>query len=89
MPDITADSSILSHGEREVAAMLDDGHSADEIATARDESVESIEKAIDRIREKTDRALATLLASPFTDRAAADLDPAARKRLRSELDTCQ
>ncbi len=89
MPDVTPDSSILSHGEREVAAMLDDGHSVEDIATARDESVESIEKAIDRIHEKTDRALATLLSSPFTDRAAADLDPTARDRLRSELDLQQ
>ncbi|MFB6084515.1 MAG: hypothetical protein ABEJ94_09745 [Halorientalis sp.] len=82
------DASILSHGEREVAAMLEEDHSVEEIAAERDESVESVEKAIDRIREKTDRALATLIASPFTDRAAADLDPATRDRLRSALDSC-
>ena len=86
MSDATPDASILSHGEREIAAMLREGHSVEEIATARDESVDSVEKAIDRIREKTDRALATLLASPFTDREATDLDPTSRDRLRSELD---
>jgi DNA-binding NarL/FixJ family response regulator len=85
MTDATSEPSILSHGEREVAAMLEDGHSAEEIATARDEPVESVEKAIDRIHEKTDRALATLLASPFAGTAAADLDPTALEHLRSEL----
>lgn len=89
MSDPPSDASILSHGEREIAAMLDDGHSIEEIATERDASVESIEKATDRIREKTDRALATLLASPFTECAAADLDATARDRLRSKLDSCK
>ncbi|SDF56290.1 helix-turn-helix domain-containing protein [Halorientalis regularis] len=89
MTDATPHSSILSHGEREIAAMLDDDDSVDEIAAARDESVESVEKAIDRIREKTDRALATLLASPFTDDAAADLDSTTRDRLLADLDTTE
>jgi len=89
MSDATPDASILGHGEREIAAMLAAGHSVEEIATEREESAESVEKAIDRIREKTDRALATLLASPFTDRAAADLDPTARDRLLDDLGTCE
>ncbi|RXK51593.1 hypothetical protein [Halorientalis pallida] len=87
MSDDTARPSILSHGEREIAAMLDD-HSVEEIAATREESIESVEKAIDRIESKTDRALATLLVSPFTDRAAADLDSTTRERLLTELDTC-
>lgn len=89
MSDATPEPSILSHGEREIAAMLEEGHSVDEIATARGESVESVEKAVDRIREKTDRALATLLASPFTDEAVADLDSTIRERLLSDLDSCR
>jgi hypothetical protein len=89
MTDATPDSSILSHGEREIAAMLEADHSVDEIATARDEPVESVEKAIDRIREKTDRALATLLASPFTSDAAADLDSTTLEGLLTDLDSCR
>lgn len=80
-----ADPSILSHGERDIAARLREGHSVEDVAAARDEPVETVEKAVDRIREKTDRALATLVASPFTDAAAADLDPATRERLREAL----
>ncbi|SEM97524.1 hypothetical protein SAMN05216388_100158 [Halorientalis persicus] len=89
MSDATPEASILSHGEREIAAMLEAGNSVDEIAATRDESVDSVEKAVDRIREKTDRALATLLASPFTDDAIADLDSSTRERLRTDLDSCR
>jgi DNA-binding NarL/FixJ family response regulator len=89
MSDTTPEASILSHGEREIAAMLEAGNSVDEIAATRDESVDSVEKAVDRIREKTDRALATLLASPFTDDAIADLDSSTRERLRTDLDSCR
>lgn len=78
--------SVLSHGEREVAARHADGESVEDIARARDEPVEAVEKALDRIRGKTDRALVTLLQSPFTAEVAADLDPESRDRLRARLD---
>lgn len=78
-------NSILSTGERRVAELLADGKSLEEIAEARAESVEATEKAVARVREKTDRALATLVESPFTAEAAADLDDAERARLGEQL----
>lgn len=78
--------SVLSHGEREVASLVAAGHSVEEVAEARGEPVEAVEKAVDRIHQKTERALATLLQSPFTADAAADLDPETRAGLRARLD---
>jgi len=78
--------SIFSHGEREIAAMLRAGSSVEEIAAERDDPVPVVEKAVDRIREKSRRALATLLQSPDTEAVLADLDPAERSRLRAALD---
>ena len=70
--------SILSHGEREIAALRRAGHSVEEIATERGDSPAVVEKAR--------RALATLLQSPVTDAAVADLDPDERAELRDRLD---
>ncbi|WP_255148764.1 hypothetical protein [Halorarius halobius] len=78
--------SILSTGEREVAELLAAGHDVESIATERDESVEATRKAVDRVREKTDRAFATLLESPFTGDAADDLPADERERLRAALE---
>jgi len=74
--------SILSTGERDVARRLRDGASVEEIADARDDPVEVVERHVDRISEKTERAAATLAESPFTEEVAADLDESARRRLR-------
>lgn len=65
--------SILSHGEREIATLLREGQSVEEIAAARDEPTAAIEKATDRIEAKTDRAVATLLESPFSEDAVSRL----------------
>lgn len=65
--------SILSHGEREIATLLREGRSVEEIATAREEPTDVVEKAIDRIEAKTDRAIATLLESPFGEDAVSRL----------------
>lgn len=78
--------SVLSHGEREVAALLRAGHSVESIAEERDDTPQAVEKAVDRIREKTDRALGTLLQSPFSEQAVDDLEPEARDRLAALLD---
>lgn len=77
--------SILSHGEREIAAMLREGRSIETIADERDDPPAVVEKARDRIRQKTDRALVTLLQSPDTEVATADLDPDERAELRTRL----
>lgn len=77
--------SILSHGERAVARHLREGRSVEEIADERDAPVETVEKAVDRIRTKTDRALATLAQSPFATEAARELDEATRERVRAAL----
>lgn len=77
--------SILSTGERRVADLLADGRSIEEIAETRDQSVDATEQAVERVREKTDRALVTLLESPFTAEAAADLSETDRARLREAL----
>ncbi|MFB6166086.1 MAG: hypothetical protein ABEJ31_13070 [Haloarculaceae archaeon] len=81
MDDSRDRASILSHGEREVAAMLREGRSIEEIADARDDTPAAVEKAVDRIRAKTDRALATLAQSPFAAEVLADLDAAERDAL--------
>ena len=77
--------SILSHGERDVAGYLRDGADVAEIAAARGSSEESVEKSIDRIREKTRRAFATLQESPFLEEAARDLDGGTRSTLLGAL----
>lgn len=73
--------SILSHGEQAVASMLADGMSLEEIAEERGTSPETVEKSIDRIREKTARAFTTLAESPFTTELVADLDEETREEL--------
>jgi len=78
--------SILSRGERRIARLYRAGHSIDEIAQERDASPASVEKALARIETKTHRALATLLQSPATDAAVAELDPEDRATLREHLD---
>ncbi|WP_254545673.1 hypothetical protein [Halomarina pelagica] len=77
--------SILSSGEREVARRLADGDSSEEIAADRGTSVEAVEKAIDRIEEKTERAFATLAESPVAADVAATLDEETRATLRDRL----
>lgn len=78
--------SILSHGERAVASMLADGMTVEEIAEERDMTPETAEQSIDRIREKTDRALATLAESPFTREA---MDPETANWLGELLEEVQ
>lgn len=77
--------SILSHGEREIAAMLREGRSVEEIASTRDEPPAVVEKAIDRIRAKTDRAIATLVESPFARESLHQYDAETRAKLQSRL----
>jgi DNA-binding NarL/FixJ family response regulator len=83
------EQSIFSHGEREVAALLRDGYSIEEIADARDEPSVAVEKARARIRTKTHRALTTLLQSPDTEAALAAVDPADRDRFRDRIDAVE
>lgn len=73
--------SILSTEERKVAEALRAGDSVEEIAEARDQTVETVERTVDRVREKTDRALVTLATSPFTAERAGTLPEAERERL--------
>jgi len=77
--------SILSSGERDVANRLADGESVEEIAAAREQSVETVEKHVGRIREKTERAFATLAESPFTDEVAAAQPSAAVDAIREAI----
>lgn len=74
--------SILSTEERAVAAEIAAGRSIAEIATARDSSEEVVQRADSRIREKTNRALATLLESHVAQEAVDELDPDQRAALR-------
>lgn len=76
-------ASVFSTGERRIAELLCEGRSIEEIAEIRDEPVAVIERGVDRIREKTDRAVATLLQSPYLEEAAADRTPEERERLRA------
>ena len=78
--------SILSHEERAVADLLDAGTDPVTIADERDSSIEEIEASVERIREKTERAFATLAESPFTSDLAADIDADRRDALRAALD---
>ncbi|PSP69639.1 hypothetical protein BRC80_10835 [Halobacteriales archaeon QH_9_66_26] len=77
--------SILSHEEEAIAAALAAGHDPVSIAEERDASLAAIEASIDRIRAKTERAFATLDASPFAADLAADLDPERRAALQDAL----
>ena len=83
---MTDEPSILSHEERAIAAALAAGTDPVTIADERESSVTEIEAAVDRIREKTERAFATLAESPFTSDLADDLDPDRRTALRTALD---
>lgn len=78
--------SILSHEERAVASLLASGTPPEEIAAERNVSQETVERTIDRIREKTDRAFATLTESPFTAELAAELSEETRIELLDALD---
>ena len=77
--------SILSHEEAAIAAALAEGRDPVTIADERDASIAAVEASIDRIREKTERAFATLEASPFAADLAEDLDPERRAALRDAL----
>jgi len=80
--------SILSHEERAIARLLreDPDATPDSIADERDADAASVERSIRRIREKTDRAVATLVQSPFLEEATADLREKERERIRSAVD---
>lgn len=78
--------SILSTEERKVAAAIRQGATIKEIATEQNKPAEAIERAVERIREKTGRALATLVESPFTAEVAAGRPEAERERLADALD---
>jgi FixJ family two-component response regulator len=73
--------SILSSGERDVARRLAAGDSVEDVAAARDQPVDTIEKHVGRIREKTERAAVTLAESPFTSEVLANLDEGTREAL--------
>lgn len=83
--DLDEARSILSNGEQKVARGLREGRSLEDIAADRGEPVEVIEKAADRVREKTGRALSTLAESPFVAEAAAARDPDTLDRIRTAL----
>lgn len=78
--------SIFSHEERAVARALAEGTDPVTIADSRDTTVSQVEAAVDRIREKTERAFVTLEQSPFTADLARDLDAERHERLRVALD---
>lgn len=80
------DPSIFSHEERAVAAELAAGTDPVTIADERNSSVEAVEASIERIREKTERAFATLSQSPFTTELAGELDADRRAALRAALE---
>ena len=75
-------ASVLSTGERRIAELLREGRSIEEIAEIRGEPVDVIERGVDRIREKTDRAVATLLESPYLEEAASGRTAGERARIR-------
>jgi hypothetical protein len=68
-------SSILSHEERTVAEALAAGDDHETIAAAHDLDPATVARTETRIRQKTERALATLAESPFTGAVAAEADP--------------
>ena len=75
--------SVLSTGERRIAELLREGRSIEEIAEIRGEPAAVIERSVDRIREKTDRAVATLLESPYLEEAASGRTHEERARIRA------
>lgn len=77
--------SILSTEEREVAAALRDGDDVATIAAARDEPESVVERAVERVREKTERAFATLAESPFAAEAASELSATDRDRILAAI----
>lgn len=87
MPPVDRADSILSHGERDVAGHLreDPDASIDDIAAARGVSANAIEQSVERVRDKTARALHTLAESPFTAEVARGLDDDVRDRLIQAL----
>ena len=84
-PDVALPRSILSHEEGRVAEGLAAGRRPAELAETREGDPAAVERAVERIREKTDRALATLAVSPFVAEAAASLPPATQRSLRAAL----
>jgi DNA-binding NarL/FixJ family response regulator len=78
--------SILSHEERAVARALAAGEDAASVAEKRGTDPETVERAAERVREKTGRALATLAESPFVAETLASLDPETRAAVRAALD---
>jgi hypothetical protein len=90
-PDFDA-NSVLSHGERRIANHLheDPGATPAEIAEALGgdagrTDAEAVAKSVERIREKTARALATLDQSPFVGEAVDD-HPDLARRVAAGLD---
>lgn len=77
--------SILSHEEAAIARLVHDGATIEEIADEREQSVESVAASLDRIEQKTERALMTLEESPFLDEAVANLQPDRREQVRERL----
>lgn len=77
--------SILSTGEREVAEQVAEGRDAEAIAAERGVALEQVELSIERVREKTRRAYATLAASPFAAEEAAALDDPTRRAVERAL----
>ena len=77
--------SIFSHGEQAIASMIADDMTLEEIAEERGVSTDTIEKSIDRIREKTARAYTTLSESPFTGELGEDLDEETREEVLDAL----
>lgn len=82
----TPSESIFSHGEQDVAGHLREGREVSEIAAARNTSEEAVRKSVDRIEEKTHRALATILQSPVVTECAGELTPAQRHEIISALE---
>lgn len=78
--------SILSTGERDVAAQLREGRTVEEIAAERGTSEAAVEQAVDRIHEKTRRAVATLQQSPFTEEVLSALADDERAALHDRLE---
>lgn len=79
-------TSIFSHEERAIATALADGADPVTIAETRDTPIAQVEASVDRIREKTERAFATLEQSPFTADLARELGPERRDTLRAAFE---
>lgn len=79
------DDSIFTHEERAIADALREGEDLETIAADRGYDVEVVERARERIRQKTRRALATLAQSPDLEAALADLPAERRADLRDRI----